>query len=278
MTIAEALRDAARQLDEASDTARLDAELMMAHALGVSRSELLLRHMSDAVPDGFTGLVERRMKREPVAYIVGRQEFYGRPFLVTPDVLIPRADSETVVAAALDAAPSSARVLDCGTGSGALLLTVLAERPDARGAGIDASPGALAVAAANARRLGLEHRARLVKADWSQPGWSSDLGHFDLVVANPPYVEQDADLDASVREFEPSGALFAGPEGLDDYRILIPQLCSLLTENGVAVFEIGAGQADAVSAIAVKAGFTANLRCDLADRPRALVLKSGLGK
>ena len=127
--MAQALRDAAAALAEVSDTARLDAEVLMAHVLGASRSDLLLRHMGDAVPAGFAALVARRMAHEPVAYITGQQEFYGRPFAVTHDVLIPRGDSETLVEAALAAAPAPRRVLDCGTGSGALLLSVLAERP-----------------------------------------------------------------------------------------------------------------------------------------------------
>src|SRR6188768_2363973 len=128
MTVAEALREAAARLASTSDTARLDTELLMAHALGVSRSDMLLRHMGDPAPEGFAGLVERRAQHEPVAYILGRKEFFGREFRVAPGVLIPRMDSETTVAAALEACPAPASVLDCGVGSGALLLTVLAER------------------------------------------------------------------------------------------------------------------------------------------------------
>ena len=277
-TVAEALREAARRLAETSDTARLDAELLMAHALGVSRSDLLLRHMQDAPPAGFEALVERRGRHEPVAYILGRKEFYGREFLVAHGVLIPRMDSETTVAAALEACLAPARVLDCGAGSGALLLTVLAECPSSEGVGIDRSADALAAAAVNAARLGLNDRAQLLHRDWNQPGWADDLGRFDLVLANPPYVEDDAPIAPAVREWEPAGALFAGAEGLDAYRVLIPQLPGLLAEGGVAVVEIGAIQADAVSAIAADIGFNAGLRRDLAGRPRALVLRLGLGK
>ena len=150
MTVADALREAARQLAARSDTARLDAELLMAHALGVSRSDMLLRHMQEPEPASFAALVERRAGHEPVAYIVGRKEFYGREFVVGPGVLIPRMDSETTVAAALEACPAPRRVLDCGVGSGALLLTVLAEAGGG-GVGIDRSPEALAIAARNAR-------------------------------------------------------------------------------------------------------------------------------
>lgn len=276
MTVAEAIRATAQSLEATSDTARLDAEVLLAHALGVTRSELLLRHMGDAVPEGFAGLVERRAKHEPVAHIIGTQEFYGYSFTVTPDVLIPRADSETIVAVALEVAP--ARVLDCGTGSGALLLTVLAERPDAQGVGIDASPAALAIASANAVALGLADRAQMLERDWTKPGWRDDLGTFDLILANPPYVEDAADLAPSVRAFEPASALFAGPEGLDDYRVLIPQFSALLSPNGIAIVEIGATQAGAVREIAEGSGFSTVLREDLGGRPRALILRFPLGK
>lgn len=273
-----ALRDAAARLGEVSDTARLDAELLMAEALGVTRSDLLLRRMSDATPEDFEGLVERRLKHEPVAQIVGHKEFYGREFLVGRAVLTPRADSETIVQAALEAVPSPTRILDLGTGSGALLLTLLAERPPARGIGIDASAAALEVASANAAALGLAGRAQMLDRDWNQPGWCDDLGRFELIVANPPYVEESADLARSVRDYEPGEALFAGPEGLDAYRALIPQLSALLAPEGVAVLEIGATQAEQVAQLAADAGFSSELRRDLANRPRALILRIRLGK
>ena len=278
LTVAEALREAAATLAAVSDTARLDAEVLMAHALGVGRSDLLLRHMRDPAPSAFARLIARRMAHEPVAYITGHQEFYGRDFRVTHDVLIPRGDSETLVNAALEAAPAPRRVLDCGTGSGALLLSVLAERGGAEGIGIDRSPAALAVAADNARHLGLAARARMLLRDWDRPGWREGLGTFDLILANPPYVEDAAPLDRSVRDYEPAGALFAGAEGLDAYRVLIAQLPALLTPDGVALVEIGAGQADAVAAIAAGAGLTSVLYRDLGARPRALSLRFGVGK
>lgn len=277
MTISTALREAAVALSTSSDTPRLDAELLMAHALGVSRSELLLRHMSDAVPGGFAALLARRLGHEPVAYILGHQEFRGLEFLVNSDVLIPRGDSEVLVDAALAARPAAGRVLDCGTGSGALLLAVLAALPEAEGVGIDRSLGALAVAAANAARLGLASRARLRKADWDQPDWADDLGRFDLILANPPYVETVAKLSPSVRAHEPAGALFAGAEGLDAYRILLPQLPALLAPGGVALVEIGATQAAAVAAIAAAAGFSSVVHRDLSGHNRALELKFSLG-
>jgi len=296
-SVAEALRDAARELAAASDTARLDAELLMAQALGVSRSDLLLRHMSDAVPEGFAALVERRGRHEPVAYIVGHKEFYGLELGVSPDVLIPRQDSETLIEAAREAFAGRApnQILDLGTGSGALLLAALTVWPEAEGRGLDCSMEALFVAIRNAQRhantpiafvgggpIDLPPQrtdrgfARFIQGDWRKRGWRQYLGRFDLILCNPPYVEDAAELGRDVREWEPAGALFAGPDGLDDYRILIPQLPKLLNDEGVAIFEIGAAQADAVSEIATNIGFTTELRRDLADRPRALVLRSAL--
>ena len=273
MTAAQALRRAAEMLAQTSDTARLDAELLMAEALGVSRSDLLLRHLGDGAPEPFWRTIERRLQHEPIAYILGRQEFFGLEFHVSPDVLIPRGDSEVLVTAALLARPDARRVLDCGAGSGALLLAVLSRLDHAEGVGIDRCPGAVRIAANNARRLGLDQRARMVVADWDAPCWAQPLGaRFDVILANPPYVEADADLAPAVRAHEPHGALFAGPQGLDAYRTLVPQMPALLAPGGAAIVEIGASQADAVGAIAAAAGFAANLHHDLAGRPRALAL------
>ena len=279
-TVAKALREAAARLaagaDPASDTPRLDAELLMANALGVSRSDLLLRHMGAPVPPGFGKVIDRRLAAEPVAYILGEQEFFGLSFRVSPDVLIPRGDSEVLVETALRHAADlmgALRVLDCGTGSGCLLLAVLHALPNAQGVGIDRSPAARAIASENARRLGLGGRAEMALADWRAPGWHRCLGaSFDMILANPPYVEDDAPLAAGVRNHEPAGALFAGPKGLDDYQCLIPQLPALLALHGVALVEIGASQAEAVSEIAAAAGMVSSLHRDLAGRDRVLAL------
>lgn len=268
-----AIRAAAARLDGVSDTARLDAELLMAHLLGVTRSELLLRHMGDPAPEGFAALVERRAAHEPVAYITGRQQFYGLELRVTPATLIPRADSETLVAAALEAKPDAARVLDLGTGSGALLLAVLAHLGAAQGVGIDRCAAALSVASDNAAALGLEARTRFALRDWTAPGWAEGLGAFDLILCNPPYVEEGAALARQVHAFEPHGALFAGADGLDAYRVLLPQVPGLMNPGAIALVEIGARQAEAVSALAAAAGLEAELRRDLAARPRVLVLR-----
>lgn len=283
MTVAEAIRDGAKRLSTASDTSRLDAEVLMAHALGVNRSQMLIRQMGEPAPAGFSRLIGRREQHEPVAYITGFQEFYGRPFKVTRDTLIPRPDSETVVEAALevlgDTACPGETILDLGTGSGALLLSVLAQRPNLRGYGIDISGPAIAVAKANAKQLGLDDRACFGEVSWTQEGfqhcphWPKTSGLYDLVIANPPYVERTAQLDPQVQQFEPHSALFAGPDGLDDYREIIPDLTSYLADSGAAILEIGATQAEPVTMLAKQQGFSVELRYDLANRPRAAVLR-----
>ncbi len=276
MTVADAIRAAADRLAATSDTARLDAELLMAHALGLTRSDMLLRVMREPAPEAFAALIERRAAHEPVAYITGEAEFYGLNLTVTPATLIPRGDSETLIEAALEHVcehgREQGRVVDLGTGSGALLLALLANREGWEGVGIDASDNALAVATGNAAALGLAQRSAWYHRNWHTPGWAEDLGTFDLVLCNPPYVEVDAQLEPQVRDHEPASALFAGPEGLDDYRVLIPQLRALLNPDGIAILEIGATQAEAVGALAAASGFATTLRRDLAGRPRALIL------
>lgn len=274
MTVGEAIRAAAETLGATSDTARLDAEVLMAHALGMSRSDMLLKAMRMTVPAGFAALIERRAAHEPVSYITGSAEFYGLAIAVTPATLIPRSDSESLVGAALELAGDVGRVLDLGTGSGALLLAMLAHRTGWQGLGLDASPAALAVAEGNAAALGLADRSAWLHRNWHEAGWSDDLGTFDVILSNPPYVEDAAALDPDVRDYEPATALFAGPEGLDDYRALIPQLPGLMNPQAVAIVEIGATQAAAVSALATATGLVSELRHDLAGRPRALVLRA----
>ena len=280
MTVNAAIRAATELLGPRTDSARLDAELLMAHALGTGRSDMFLKRMGDAAPPAFAALIARRAAHEPVAYIIGDAHFWGLRFAVTPAVLVPRADSETLIEAAQSALAGRPpqRILDLGTGSGCLLLAALSEWPDAVGVGIDASKDALAVAARNADLHARSAQVRLLQHDWHHDGWKNDLGQFDLILANPPYVEDAAELEPTVRDHEPASALFSGPEGLDDYRVLIPQLPSLLSNDGLAMIEIGATQADQVSAIAARAGLAVTLHRDLGERPRALELKIPLGK
>jgi release factor glutamine methyltransferase len=265
-----ALAKAAQALASVSDSPRLDAELLMAHALGVSREAMILRGLDDPAPEGFAALLARRLAHEPVAYITGYRAFWTIELAVGPGVLIPRPDSETLIEAAIEyfGMRGPARVLDLGTGPGTLLLAALAEWPEATGLGVDSSATALDFARANAAALGLAERAAFQPGDWTQ----GLAGAFDLILANPPYIATDEPLPRQVREHEPAAALFAGADGLDDYRRIVPELRRLLAPGGAAVLEIGWTQADSVSALARMCGFAVALYRDLGDRPRALLL------
>jgi release factor glutamine methyltransferase len=272
VTVREALAAAARRLAPHSDTARLDAELIMAHALGTSREELLLKRLDDEPPPAFEPLLARREAGEPVAYITGRRAFWTIELEVGPGALVPRPDTETLIEAAVEHFGERAprHILDLGTGPGTLLLAALAQWPEATGIGVDASPEALAYARRNAERLGLAGRAELRVRDWT----SGLAGRFDLILCNPPYVEAGAQLPRDVAEWEPAEALFAGPDGLDAYCRLAPRLRPLLAPGGIACVEIGAGQSAAVSALFRAEGFTISSRMDLRDIPRCLLLEA----
>jgi release factor glutamine methyltransferase len=269
--IARALADAARQLGESSDTARLDAELLMAEALHIDRDKLILSPPDRTVPDRFWAMLNRRKAGEPVAYITGRRAFWNIELHVGPGVLVPRPDSEVLIASAIEhfgRRDGPRRILDLGTGPGTLLLAALDVWPDAAGVGVDVSRRAMSYAAANVRRLGFEHRVKLREGDWAK-GVSET---FDLILCNPPYVPEGAELGAGVREFEPDEALFAGEEGLDAYRALAPQLPRLLNKGGLAAVEIGYDQAGAVTPLLARDGLQAKVAQDLAGRERALLL------
>lgn len=268
MSVADAIRAETVHLLVSSTTARLDAELLMAHALGLSRNDMLLRQRDLTVPPTFAELVRRRLSGEPVAYITGTRDFWTISLSVTPDVLIPRPDSETLIEAAVDhfGDRPPATVLDLGTGSGALLLAVLAHWPAATGIGIDASPGALAVARGNADRLGMADRAAIRGGDWAD----GVTGRFDLILINPPYIARTVTLAGDVLH-EPDSALFAGADGLDDYRRIVPDLPRLLAPGGMAAIEIGYDQRQSVSALLDASGLTVAVRRDLAGHDRCLI-------
>jgi len=269
--ISRALAEAARQLEVNSDTARLDSELLMAEALHIDRDKLILSPPDRKVPERFWAMVERRKAGEPVAYITGRRAFWNIELHVGPGVLVPRPDSEVLIASAIEhfeGTGGPGRILDLGTGPGTLLLAALDVWPNATGLGTDLSRQALAYSSANARRLGFDERAK-----WLQGNWAEGLVEtFDLVLCNPPYVADGADLGPGVREYEPDEALFAGSEGLDAYRALAPQLPLLLGKGGLAAVEIGHDQAKAVTSLLARDGLKARVAQDLAGRDRAVLL------
>jgi release factor glutamine methyltransferase len=260
------LRDTAVALTAAGiDNARFEARLLLAHASGVA-IEWLVAHGSDAAPPELAltlrELTARRIKREPMAYIVGEREFWGLPFKVSPAVLVPRPDSETLIEAALALMPGRTgpwRIADLGVGSGCLLLTLLREFPNARGTGMDASPAALEVARANAEALGVAGRLRLVEGDWREPGWASRLeGPIDLLVSNPPYIETAtiAGLMPDVARFEPLLALDGGVDGFVAYRAIAAEAARLVVPGGRVLIEAGEGQAPEIATLLAAAGFS----------------------
>jgi release factor glutamine methyltransferase len=267
-----ALADAARRLAPGSGTPRLDAELLMAHALATSREDMLLSRLDAPAPAAFGALVDRRSAGEPVAYITGRRAFWTIELEVGPGVLVPRPDSETLIEAALarfgEAGPRTA--LDLGTGPGTLLLAALDQWPGARGLGVDSSERALAYARRNADRLGLADRACFRRGDWAE----GLEGRFDLILCNPPYVEAGADLPRDVARWEPPEALFAAADGLSELRRLAPALPPLLAPGGLACVEIGLGQRAAAASLFEAEGLAASSRRDLAGVERCLVLEA----
>jgi len=270
-TILRALGRATNELGRISDTPRLDAELLMAEALHIDRDKLILSPPQRDAPERFFEMVERRKAGEPVAYITGRRAFWNIELHVGPGVLIPRPDSEVLISSALEHFEEGAgpqRILDLGTGPGTLLLAALDLWPASTGLGVDVSRKAMSYAAANARRLGFENRLNLKEGDWAKG--VSDT--FDLILCNPPYVAEDAELGPGVREYEPDEALFAGKEGLDAYRELAPQLPRLLNKGGLAAVEIGHDQAEPVTALLARDGLQARVANDLAGRARAVLL------
>jgi release factor glutamine methyltransferase len=252
-----------------------EARLLLRHALGLAPGAYL-EPAAGFDPTRFATLVARRARREPMAYITGRQGFWSLDLATTPAVLIPRADSETLVAAALTSLPERGavrRILDLGTGSGALLIAALSEFPAAFGVGTDRSLAAVTLAAGNARDCGVGARAGFVCADWTAP----IAAGFDLVLCNPPYIRtgEIAGLMPEIAAFEPRAALDGGPDGLDAYRTLFPGLASRLAPAGVAVFELGQGQAESVGGLARANGLAiVAVHQDLGGIGRALVLRT----
>ena len=251
-----------------SATARLDAELLLAHAAGITRDQLILSPPT-TVPAGFAALVARRAAQEPIAYITGTRAFWTIDLGVGPGVLVPRADSETLIEAAVDHFAGSAgprTILDLGTGPGTLLLAALDQWPAARGVGIDASEVALGYARRNAAQLRMADRA-----SFESGGWAGTGAAFDLILCNPPYIGTGEALPPEVSAYEPAEALFAGADGLDDYRVLAPLLSGQIAPGGCACIEIGHTQAAAMTELLVAQGLSVSLRRDLGGRDRCLM-------
>jgi len=270
--------------DVGVETPALDARLLLCLATGLTHEALIAHGQEPIAPEEagrLAGYVTRRLDGEPVSRIKGTRDFYGRDFLIDACTLDPRPDTETLVDAALDMIAQNGwkdrplKLLDLGTGSGCILLTLLAELPQAEGVGIDVSEGALRVAGENARRLGVAPRARFLAADWLD----GVEGQFDLIVSNPPYIPSPeiAGLGREVAVYDPRPALDGGADGLDAYRRIAGGAGPFLAPGGQLLVEIGATQADAVLALLREAGFgvdEASVRWDLGGRPRCILAGS----
>ena len=260
------------------DSARLDARLLVGAATGETTAGLIARpqrHLSAPEASVLSGMVARRGAREPLAQILGRREFWSLDFEVSASVLTPRPDSETLIETACRHIPTAERpfrVLDLGTGSGCLLLALLHEFRAASGLGVDISAAAIALARRNAKRLGIDDRVAFVVGDWA----ASITGRFDVVMSNPPYIPtaEIAGLELEVARYEPKGALDGGRDGLDAYRALFPVTSELLAPGGIALFEMGAGQADAIGSLAPECGLIMlGFETDIAGIPRVAILR-----
>lgn len=276
-SLRQALAEIAQLLQKAGiERARAEARLLAAHALGLSIEQIVAddgRLIGSTELDRLRTLATERARRRPMSQILGYREFYGRRFDVTPDVLTPRPDSETLIDAVLDhmadrGAPLE--VLELGVGTGCLLLTLLAELPQVRGAGVDLSAKALEVARGNAAALGLAGRCRLVQGDWT----NAITGMFDVVISNPPYIPSAdiAGLDPEVATHEPRLALDGGADGLSFYRRLAGDIARLLRPQGLLALEVGEGQARPVAALLTAAGIEVlEQRRDLAGIERCVL-------
>ncbi len=262
-------KDAIAQLEAGgNDIARLDVDLLLSAALHISSLDIILepkRPLKDYEEADFKGLLARRLAHEPISQILGRKDFWTHSFIVSRDCLTPRPDSETVIEAALKAIPdknTSLKILDLGTGSGCLLLSLLSELPKAQGLGVDLSPKALAIAQKNAKNLKLTERCDFLFSNWADKIPQGDK--FDIILCNPPYIAENEarDLALDVRNYEPHMALFAEDNGLLAYKQLAEVIPDILADEGHVFLEIGHVQGPEVRDIFEKVG-----ACDLTIIP-----------
>jgi release factor glutamine methyltransferase len=281
MTVAQTRRALTRQFRDAGiGSPELDARVLIGHVLGLDHAGLIAAAAQPVLAadlERVESVARRRLAGEPVARITGTREFWGLPFIVTPDVLVPRPETETVVETALALIgpdrTAGPRILDMATGSGAILLALLSELPNARGAGTDIDQPALGVARRNAAQLGLEDRAKFIASNYG----SAINGRFDLVVSNPPYIatSQIATLERDVRDYDPRPALDGGPDGLSAYRAIVADATRLLAPGGSLVLEIGQGQENDVARLLTNAELVlaGEPRRDLARIARVLAAR-----
>lgn len=258
---------------QAIDSAFLDARLLLEAATGLTREHILLKDfdLSEEEQQRFFAMIERRANYEPVAKIIGKKAFWKHDFFTSAATLDPRPETELMVEAAMAHLPQQlpVQILDLGTGTGCILLSILHELPRATGLGVDLSPEALKIAQSNAAAMQLSSRASFLQSSW----FEKVKGAFDLIVSNPPYIEEDAILPPEVRH-DPASALFAGKDGLDDYRLILRGAAEKLKPQGILILEIGEGQANNVIDLAATHNLELReVRKDLAQIPRTLVFK-----
>jgi len=275
VTVNEALTNATTWLSDAGiPNANVDARVLLAHAMDCEPSRLILMEDEEVHPEvfrTFDGYLASREKFQPVSQIIGGREFWGRWFSVTQDVLDPRPETESLIETALQHGPFQ-RVLDLGTGSGVLAVTLAAEWPEARAIAIDISSEAIAIATKNAAAHDVAERVNLIVSNW----FDAVAGQFDLIVSNPPYIAaaEMGGLSPDVRNWEPFLALTPGGDGLESYRIIASMLNEFLAEEGVALFEIGHMQSTDVIQIFLDAGFgNVTVSQDLGGKDRVVMVK-----
>lgn len=276
MTRRQAVATATTRLEAAGvQAADQDARILLAHCLNLQVAEMLFewdKALSEEENSAFEALVSLRERRKPVSQILGRRAFWTHEFKVTSDVLDPRPETEQIIETALSLGPFS-RILDLGTGSGCILISLLAERPSVVGIGTDISDAALKVAQENAETIGVSSRAQFLRSDW----FETVTGQFDLIVSNPPYIASSEmpNLASEVHDWEPHLALSPGGDGLGAYRQIAKKLGSFLSPGGHAILETGVLQVDAVTQIFAKSGFESiSAYSDLTGRPRGICIQT----